>query len=93
VPEIVDKESYRMRMTKQATFGGQTELQALSAILNCGIVVHPDNNEEQWELGIYFCSKAGAKNVAKRFNVGRRIILHVALDEDVRHYEAIVPGP
>lgn len=90
VPEIVDKESYRRRMTKQVTFGGQTELQALSALLNCGIVVHPNSDEDQWELGIYFCSKAGAKNVARRLNVGRRPILHVLYDEKSQHYSAII---
>jgi hypothetical protein len=90
VSEIVDAESYRTLMAKRGTFGGQTELQALSGLLNCGIVVHPSNDEEQWELGIYFCSKAGAKNVARRLNVGRRPILHVLYDEKSQHYSAII---
>jgi hypothetical protein len=91
-PEIEDRETYQAHMSQRKTYGGQTELQALSALLNCGIVVHPSNDECQWESGVFFCSRAGAKNVARRYNVGRRPVLHLSLDENIRHYEAILGG-
>jgi hypothetical protein len=38
--EIVNKASYATHMACRSTFGGQTELQALSALLNVGLLVH-----------------------------------------------------
>ena len=90
-PEIQNLESYQEHMSQRETFGGQTELQALSGLLNIAIVVHPSGDPEQREVGIYFCSRAGAKNVARRLNVGRRPVLHVMYDEQTQHYTAMVP--
>jgi hypothetical protein len=91
-PEIRDLESYGEHMAKRETFGGQTELQALSGLLNVGIMVHPSGDVEQREIGIYFCSRAAARDVARRLNVGRRPILHILYDEQAQHYSAIISG-
>lgn len=90
-PEIVDKASYASHMACPSTFGGQTELQALSALLNVGILVHPKRDAEN-DPGIYFCNRAGTKNVEQRRNVGRRKVLHLLFDERLQHYEAIIEG-
>ncbi|GAQ90390.1 hypothetical protein KFL_006340090 [Klebsormidium nitens] len=89
-PEIVDKESYAAHMVENRTFGGQTELLALSALLNVCILVHPAHDPENGEKGIFFASRAGPRSVERRRNVGRRPVLHLLFDADTQHYDAII---
>lgn len=91
-PQISDKATYASHMSERETFGGQTELLALSALLNVGILVHPMQDTENGESAVYMCSRAGPKNVARRRNAGRRPVLHLLFDEAIQHYEAIIPG-
>lgn len=87
--EISDKDSYTSHMIKRGAFGGQTELLALSALLNVCIIVHPTNDPDG-EKGIFFSTRAGPRSVERRRNVGRRPVLHLLFHADMQHYDAII---
>jgi hypothetical protein len=85
--EISSQETYQNEMQRTHVFAGETELLALSAVLNCGIVVHIRNCLET----VYYNTNSGAADVQRRRNPERRAIIHVEFEKDSKHYKALVP--
>lgn len=85
--------TYAQYMSNYATFGGETELHAMSAMLKCAILVHSygTGTPESYVEGQYINAFRGAAVTSARQNPFGDPILHLHFDAGSEHYAAIIP--
>lgn len=80
--------TYLEYMRRTTTFGGETELYALSGLLKVAIAVHRvDANRENI---VYFNTCQSPEDRAARRNIDCFTVLHVLFDPRSKHYMAII---
>lgn len=86
--------TYATYMKNYTTYGGETELQGLSGLLRCGIVVHPFGitKREECKEGTYYNVHAGPDAIERREARDGDIVMHLYFDEKKEHYKAILAG-
>lgn len=84
--------TYAAYMGKYTTYGGETELQGLSGLLKCGIVVHPFGNTDKQgcEKGNYYNVCAGQGMTERMEKRDNDTVIHLYFDEHAEHYKAVL---